>query len=381
MDRRGSRRALVIGAGIGGLAVARLLRDADFEVEVLERSRHLTLRGAGIILWPNATRILRRLGLDSDLLKSPAMSHLRLHRWDGQVLVSTDLSELEQRYGAPMLCVQRTTLLNALLRGGVRNLVRTGTEVASAAETPSGAVAMATGGERFEADVLIGADGVRSAVRASLLADGSPIPTGILAYRGVIDALPFEIGMGEYWGAGKVFGIVPVDNNRLFWLATKRRTFHEPAEPNPIPGLLERHCDWAPEIGQVIKATKPEEVMRHELFDRKPQQRWVGERIALLGDAAHPMLPFLGQGACQALEDAFVLSRLLGSAASVPAALDGYQRNRQRRAARITLKSRRMTQIAHIRGAALRIARDHALPLIPKRIRTYRTDQIINGPY
>ena len=372
-------RALVVGAGIGGLAVARALRGTGFEVNVLEQAPNLTPQGAGITLWPNATRVLRKIGIDESLLRPPPILNSGLRRWDGRMLVATDLTKLEQRYGAPMLCLQRATLHEALLSDGISDLVRTETEVVSVEETSDRARVVTRNGERLEADVLIGADGVHSIVRHALLGDGPPISRGIFAYRAVIDAPPLEIGMGEYWGPGRVFGIAPVDNGRLFWLATKRTSADEPAETSLIPGLLERHRGWAPEITRVIEATKPEEVMRHELLDREPVQRWVSDRIALLGDAAHPMLPFLGQGACQALEDAHILARLLGSGARIPAALDGYQRTRRERAGRITLKSRRITQIAHLRAPALRAVRDRAVALIPERVRMHQADLIVDG--
>ncbi|HEU4735818.1 MAG TPA: FAD-dependent monooxygenase [Solirubrobacterales bacterium] len=369
-------RALVAGAGIGGLAVARLLRDAGFEVEVLERSQHLAPLGAGITLWPNATRVLRKLGLDDALLEPLPMSELGLHRWDGRMLVATDLTALERRYDAPLLALQRTTLHDALLGDGIRDLVRTGAEVLSAEETSSGVKAVTRNGECFEAEVLIGADGVHSAVRQSLLADGAPRSSGILAYRAVIDPLPLQVSPGEYWGAGCVFAIAPIEG-RLFWLATRRMSADEPAEPNPIPGLLERHRDWVPEIPIVIEATKPEEVMQHELFDRKPVKRWAGDRIALLGDAAHPMLPVLGPGACQALEDAQALAKTLSASGDVPSALREYQEMRRRRAARLTIASRRIGQIAHLRAAPLRAVRDRAVAIVPERIRDRQVDSIV----
>lgn len=376
-------RALVVGAGIGGLAVARLLRDRGFEVEVLERTSQIAPQGAGITLWPNATKVLRKLGVDDALLKPPMPRLGILRRWDGRALVSTDVGELERRHGAPMVCLQRTTLHEALLSDGVGDLVRLGAEVSSIEETPNGVRALARSGERFEADVLIGADGVRSIVRDSLLGDGPPISRGIFAYRAVIDASPGDVGMGlgmgEYWGPGRVFGLAPVDGDRLFWLATKRAPSGEPEEPNPIPALLERHRGWAPEIARVIEATEPEQVIRHELFDRKPAKRWTGERTALLGDAAHPMLPFLGQGACQALEDADMLARLLDSGAPVSAALDKYQRTRRRRVARITLQSRRITRIAHLRSPALRTVRDRAFSLMPERALLHQASRIVEG--
>jgi 2-polyprenyl-6-methoxyphenol hydroxylase-like FAD-dependent oxidoreductase len=372
------RRALVVGAGIGGLAAGRLLREAGWEVQILERESDLTPGGAGISLWPNASRVLRHLGVAGSL--PTALVHAPdsgLRRWDGRLLVSTDIAAVEKRFDAPMLFLRRTTLHNALLSGGVEELVRTNAEVVEVSDSPGQVRVRLQSGESLDADVLIGADGVGSKVRASLLDDGPPTPSGLLAYRALTDPPAFEFPMGEYWGPGRVFGAVQLDGDRFYWFASKRGDANAPPEPDPIPGLLERHRDWVPEIAKVIESTPPEEVMRHALFDRKPTKRWVGERVALLGDAAHPMFPFLGQGACQALEDAQALGKALRPDADVATALREYQSKRRRRAAWITNQSRITGRLAHIRSAPLRAVRDRVISMVPERARMRQIDRIV----
>jgi 2-polyprenyl-6-methoxyphenol hydroxylase-like FAD-dependent oxidoreductase len=372
------RRALVVGAGIGGLAAGRLLRETGWDVQILEREPDLTPGGAGISLWPNASRVLRHLGVAGSLPEAAAHApDSGLRRWDGRLLVSTDIAAVEKRFDAPMLFLQRTTLHNALLSGGVEELVRTNAEVVKVSDSPGQVRVTLQGGESLDADVLIGADGVGSKVRAELLDDGPPTPSGLLAYRALIDTPPFKFAMGEYWGPGRVFGAVQLDGDRFYWFASRRGHAGEPPEPDPIPGLLERHRDWVPEIAKVIESTPPEEVMRHALFDRKPTKRWVGGRVALLGDAAHPMFPFLGQGACQALEDARALGKALRPDADIATALREYQGQRRRRAARITNQSRTTGRLAHIRSAPLRAVRDRAISMVPERARMRQIDRIV----
>ncbi len=374
------RRAVVVGAGIGGLAAGRALREAGFEISILERSRSLRPEGAGISLWPNATRVLRSFGI-TDLPSSRVFPGTGgLHRWNGRTIMKIDIGQIEQRYGAPMLFLRRTTLHEALLGDGIGESVRTGAEVVGVEESAKRVRAVLRDGETVEADLLVGADGIRSKVRAALLADGPPRSTGLFAYRALTDLPSFEFEAGEYWGPGRVFGLVPVDGDRLFWLATKRIAGEEPNEADPIPGLLERHRGWSPAIPRIIEGTKPEEVMRHELFDRKPTKRWVGERVALLGDAVHPMHPFLGQGACQALEDAQAIGRTVRAHADVPVALRAYQEQRRRRAAFITVGSRRVGLIAHVRSAPLRAVRDRMFALTPERMRMRQNDAIVGDP-
>lgn len=375
------RRALVVGAGIGGLATGRLLRDAGWDVQILERASNLVPGGAGITLWPNASRVLRDFGLAEQLPSALAYApNSGVRRWNGRLLLSVDIAEVEQRFDAPMLFLQRTTLHSALLSGGVRELVRTDADVVQVSDSAGRVQAKLRNGESLEADILIGADGVGSRVRAWLLNDGPPTASGLIAYRALTDLPPFEFAMGEYWGAGRCFGAVRLDGDRFYWFATKRGGADEPPEPDPIPGLLERHRGWVPEIAKVIELTPPHEVMRHALFDRKPSKRWVGGRVALLGDAAHPMFPFLGQGACQALEDAQVLGQVLRPGADIAAALLEYQSRRRRRAAWITKRSRGAGRLVHLRAAPLRAVRDWGVSMVPERARMRQIDRIVGGP-
>jgi 2-polyprenyl-6-methoxyphenol hydroxylase-like FAD-dependent oxidoreductase len=371
-------RALVVGAGIGGLVAGRVLREAGFEVRILERDASLEAPGAGISLWPNAVRVLRSLRI-ADALPAPGAidSEAGLRRWDGRLLAVTDPAEIERRYGAPILLLQRSTLLHALLSGGVEDLVELDSEVVTAGEEGGRARAELAGGETLEADLLIGADGVRSRTREALLGDGPPRHSGLLAYRAVIPRPRGAYWQGEYWGVKRVFGLVPLDGERLYWFATDRGSVANSSEPNPVPALLERHRGWAPEIVETIEATPPESILRHDLLDRRPAKRWVGDRVALLGDAAHPMLPFLGQGACQTFEDAEALGAALRGTTDVPSALREYERQRWRRAARVMTRSRQMGRLAHLGPAPLRALRNRAMAMTPAPVRMRQLDAIV----
>ncbi len=371
-------RALVVGAGIGGLAAARVLREVGFDVRILEREARLEPQGAGISLWPNATRVLQRLGVASRIPESGRIDReAGLRRWDGRLLALTDPAEIEQRYGAPILLLHRATLLQALLSDGIEELVELDSEVVRVAGDGDRAEAELAGGEILRADLLIGADGVRSCVRETLLGDGPPNHSGLLAYRAVIPRPKGAYWQGEYWGAGRVFGLVPLDEGRLYWFATAPGSTEGTEEPDPIPGLLERHSGWAPEITEAIEATPPESVLRHDLTDRKPTRHWTDGRLGLLGDAAHPMLPFLGQGACQTLEDAEALGLALRKGSDIPSALRDYERRRWRRAARVTVLSRRMGRLAHLAPALLRALRDRAMTMTPEPIRLRQLDRVV----
>jgi len=346
----------------------------------MERRPDLEPLGAGISLWPNAVRVLRKIGVADHLPEQTFVDpDSGLRRWDGRLLARTDPTSIERRYGAPLLLLQRSTFHQALLTDGIADLVDTGAEVVRVEETDSSVRAELSRGDALEADLLIGADGIRSAVRASLLGDGEPRDSGLLAYRAIVDMPEIEGGLGEYWGTERVFGLVPVDGNRLYWFATRRGAADEPPEPDPIPGLLERHRGWAPEIAKTIEATPPTAVLRHPLLDRKPSKRWCGERTTLLGDAAHPMLPFIGQGGCQALEDVTALGEALNAAADVPSALRAYEARRRGQAARAVTMSHRMGRLVHLRGAPLRALRNGAIAMTPESVRMRQLDPIVGS--
>lgn len=159
------RRAVVVGAGIGGLAVGRMLRDAGFDVRILERLPDLQPLGAGISLWPNAVRALRKIGIADRLPEQvPIDADSGLRRWDGWLLAQTDPASIARRYGEPLLLLQRSTLQRALLADGIADLVETGVEVTRVEETGHGVKAELRQGGAVDADLLIGADGIRSAV-------------------------------------------------------------------------------------------------------------------------------------------------------------------------------------------------------------------------
>jgi 2-polyprenyl-6-methoxyphenol hydroxylase-like FAD-dependent oxidoreductase len=363
------------------LATARVLRDAGFGVRVLEREPQIEPVGAGISLWPNAVRVLRALGI-ADALPPPGAidSEAGLRRWDGRLLALTEPAEIERRYEEPILLLQRSTLFEALLSDGIEDLIEVEAEVVGVEEDERCARGLLANGTTREADLLIGADGIHSCVRGALLDDGPPRRSGLLAYRAVIERPRGPYWQGEYWGARRVFGLVPLDGERLYWFATDRGSTKSSNEPNPIPALLERHRDWTPEVLEVIAATPPEAVLRHDLLDRRPTRRWVQGRVALLGDAAHPMLPFLGQGACQTLEDAEALGIALRESQNIPEALHEYEQRRWRRAARITNLSRRMGRLAHLGPGPLRAVRNRAMAMTPAWIRMRQLDQVIGRP-
>jgi 2-polyprenyl-6-methoxyphenol hydroxylase-like FAD-dependent oxidoreductase len=319
-------KALIAGAGIGGLSAAVALRRGGHEVEVLERVSRLREIGAAVVVWPNGTRALRALGVEPIWL---AVKRLLILRSDGRRLSELPVSELLERYGSGMMLVHRAELQAALLTALGDGCVRLGVEVTGFSQDDGGVTVRLASGAEESADVLIGADGLRSAVRRQLAGDGDPIYQGFTAWRGEIPAgrLKLDAGTGRnWWGRGGEFLAFPLTDGRIYWAGTA----NAPKSARPGPGghkqdVLDRFNAWEDLVNSIIRATAPEAILRTDIYDRPALGTWSVGRVTLLGDAAHPMTPSQGQGACQALEDAVALGRSLQAGRDVSDALKAYE--------------------------------------------------------
>jgi len=358
-----AREVAVIGAGIGGLAAAIALRKAGWEPTVYEAAEELRPIGAGLSIWPNGVRALRELGF-AEFTDSALSTGGALRRSDGKVLAEFDPKVLEERFGAPLIGIHRGDLHEALVGALGANRICLHSRLAGYED---GELRFADGSTR-SADLIVGADGINSVMRAALVGDGEPRDSGLVAYRGVSRAAIDEVS-GEWWAPDADSGLLHLGDGRVYWyLAYRGDPDHD--------ALLARASEFDPVIGRAIEATAPEDVLVHRLYDRDPIESWSEDNATLLGDAAHPMLPFLGQGACQALEDAVALGAAIEADDSVPAALEAYERARVGRTAKLVKGSRRAARVA-ILGAGAGRARDILIRLTPESLRLRQLDQFV----
>jgi salicylate hydroxylase len=370
------RTAIVVGAGIGGLATALGLARAGWDVRVLERAASLGEVGAGLTLSPNALRALHWLGLADRL--TPILS-LPPYQISEDPLTGAESGRLVrgaraiEQYGVPYAFVHRADL-HAVLAQALHELrpaaVVLESVVTAVATAERGASVTTSDGRSLGAELVVGADGLRSSVRAALLGQQAARYTGFVAWRALLDyaqAPPGTLPAGSAvtWGPGRCFVRYRLEpRQQLNCVAFAREPdwqeedWSVPADPE-VPARL--FDDWHPALSALLRAAPRDRCYKWGLFDRDPIPTYAYGHLALLGDAAHPMLPFLGQGAALALEDAVVLARALGAEPDVAAALQRYDRARQPRGAAAQLESRAAGLRLHGEGESPRQVNEETL--------------------
>jgi len=344
----------IVGAGIGGMTAAIALRAAGHRVTVFEQAARFSRIGADINLTPNAVHALDRLDVGDALRASAAQPTHRISRmWD----TGEETSRIEMRdaalekYGAPQLTIHRADLLKALQEKLPADCFRMGRKASGLADDADGAFARFETGEEDRFDLVIGADGIHSAIRTALFGPEHPEFTGLVSYRGTYPRartpdLPNLDAFTKWWGPTPDRQVVVFPLSRgeeIFVFATtgqKDWTEESWTAPGDVAELRAAYSDFHPEARALIDAL--DEVTRSALYVRDPMPRWSRERVTLLGDAAHPMTPFMAQGACMAIEDAVVLSRALEGVetAGIPEALERYEAARKERTAKVQIASR-----------------------------------------
>lgn len=335
-------RVLVIGGGIGGLTAAIALNRAGIPTAVYERAPELREVGAGITIWTNALKVLRKLGVGPAVeAKSTPLRQSELRAWRGQVLSEMDLSDLNARFGAPTVGIHRADLQAALADHLGREHIILGAACVGYTQDANGVTVRFADGREVRGEFLIGADGLNSAVRTQLLGPQKPRYAGYTAWRGVghIDRPEVPVGMTMIaLGRGSQVGYLPIGGGRTYWFATANMSAGGSDGPvGAKAALLARFRDWYAPIPAVIEATPDAAIIRNDICDRPPVTNWTDGRVSLLGDAAHPTTPNLGQGACMAIESAWVLAECLK--ADRVNGLKAYQQKRFARTAEITNRS------------------------------------------
>jgi 2-polyprenyl-6-methoxyphenol hydroxylase-like FAD-dependent oxidoreductase len=347
METRSKRKIAIVGAGLGGLAAASTLRRAGLEVQVYEQAKAFERIGAGIQMMPNSMKVLREIGVEKLIRPTSFQPFSHLNRaWDtGEVL--RELPMPESLFGAPYLCMHRGDLheaLSAVLPPGIIHLNK---KLAGLDQTGSQVTLTFTDGSRAQADAVIGADGVHSTVREIIIGADKPIHRGRIAYRAVFpsallkgrDAGPSRT---KWWGIDRhiVIYYTCADRSEIYFVTS----VPEPAEwltreswsaKGDVEELRAAYDGFHTEVRAVLEACP--DCHKWAILERDPLPKWSDGRVSLLGDACHPMTPYMAQGAATAIEDAAILARCLEEVEGddIEGAFRRYQATRKARTSRI----------------------------------------------
>ena len=361
---------VVVGAGIAGLATAVALQRHGHRVTILEE-RTDTASGAGISIWPNALAALDEIGLGDAVRAAGGRVSAGAMRWhDGSWLRHPSPERIVHALGEPLVVVRRTVLMGLLADALAAGTIESGRAAIELVATANGVRITLADGTTREADGVVGADGVGSMVARHLNGAMPRRYAGYTAWRGVAAySLDPELA-GETMGTGTEFGHVPLGGEHTYWFATERSPEGGSAPGGELAYLQSKYGAWADPIPALLATTDPNDVLRNDLYDRAEARQWARGSVVLVGDAAHPMRPHLGQGGCQGLEDAAILAHCIERADGLPIAFARFAAVRRPRVSPLVRESRLIGEIVNVRPAFIGAAMMRASAVMPEALLT-----------
>ena len=348
-------KIIVVGAGMGGLTTALAMRQAGYDVEIYDRVKALRPAGAGISLWSNGVKVLNRLGLGHEIARigGPMEQMAYYQGKTGELLTRFSLSPLVERVGQTPYPVARTDLQQMLLSALGADRVQLNKRCVAVEQTATSATAIFEDGHRATGDVVVGADGTHSIIRTYVL--GQPTERRYVGYVNWNGLVPVseQLAPANSWDIyvanGQRASVMPVGDDRFYFFLDVPLPKGTDNNPDTYRRELSEHfAGWADPVQTLIQQLDPEQTNRVEIHDIEPLKSLAKGRVALIGDAAHSTAPDLGQGGCQAMEDAWALANYLATTnISVDDALQRYQNSRLERVAQIILKARKRSEMTH----------------------------------
>jgi len=366
-------KVVIVGAGIGGLAAAAALRTRGIDVELYEARHQRQTTGTALGLASNATKVLRALGIDlatGDCGRALECFEVRTAR--GKLIRSLPVRGMIAELGDPVVSIHRDDLISTLRKAAGDLSIRYGAEVVDLQIGNAGVKVSCADGHMTDADLLIGADGIRSIVRARLAGESPPTGYGYVCW---LATTPFSHPRmvrgycGHYWGAGQRFGLIDIAGGQAYWWGTKNMPAATAREwRGGKAEILAAFDGWADEVTAAIERTPESEIVSVPAQDRPFLDRWGSGPVSLIGDAAHPMLTSLGQGASSAIEDGYVLAQTLASVSEPVAALRRYEDIRRDRTRMLVRTSRRLSLLEQAENPVMRVVRHAAVRCTPAGI-------------
>jgi 2-polyprenyl-6-methoxyphenol hydroxylase-like FAD-dependent oxidoreductase len=365
-----SQRILVIGAGIAGLATAVALQRQGHHVGIVEE-RTDTSSGAGISIWPNALAALDVIGLGDEVRGAGGRVTAGAMRWrDGSWLRHPCAERIVTALGEPLVVIRRSALTDIIAGALDAGTIESGLAATELVGTGRGVRVTLSDGTTREAAAVIGADGTGSVVARHLNGTLRHRYAGYTAWRGVTAYRLDPDLAGETMGSGTEFGHVPLGDQHTYWFSTERTPEGGSAPGGELAYLRARYAGWAEPIPALLAATDEDAVLRNDLYDRDEARQWARGPIVVVGDAAHPMRPHLGQGGCQGLEDAAILAHCVSSGADLEAAFARFAAFRGPRVRALARESRLIGQVVNLRPVLLSAALMRASAVVPEAVLT-----------
>ena len=365
-----AQQFLVIGAGIAGLATAVALQRRGHDVTVLE-SRCDTTTGAGISIWPNALAALDHIGLGDAVRAAGGRVTAGAMRWrDGTWLRHPSRERIVEALGEPLVVVRRSALNDVLAGALTSGTVQTGLSAEDIGLSSGRVRVTLSDSTTRQADAVIGADGTHSVVARHLNGPLHNRYAGYTAWRGVADAAIDPDLAGETLGAGVECGHVPLGAHHTYWFATERAPEGRIAKQGELAYLKAKFASWADPLPALLEATDPDIVLHNDLYDRDEARVWSKGPLVLVGDAAHPMRPHLGQGGCQGLEDAAILGCFVDQSADLATAFARFEAFRRPRVRALVRESAAIGKVVNLRPAFLSALASRATVLVPEAVLT-----------
>lgn len=364
----GTRKAIVVGAGIGGLTTAAALRKIGVDVEIYEAADQRRNSGTGLGIASNATSVLDALGIDIRL-RGQEVRKFELLTTTGNLMRELPIPEIATELGAPVVSIHRSELADALHDAVGDTPIHYGAQ-ATGYTIDGDRVTVRFGDERAaEADLLIGADGIRSVVRAQLQGAAPVTEYGYVCWLATIPFTHPGLATGyarHYWGSGRRFGLIDIGGGNAYWWGTANMPAHQARDwQGGKDDILAAYAGWAPEVVQAIEQTDEAAIVAVPAQDRPFSSTWGEGPVTLVGDAAHPMLTSLSQGAGSSIEDGYVLAHHLATADDHIAALRNYEQARIPRTRGLVDGSRRLSKSEQLENPIARGVRDWFLRYAP----------------
>ena len=368
-------KIVIAGAGIGGLTAAIALHAKGIDAEVCEAAPQRPTTGTALGVASNATKVLRALGIDLGSGEcGQILKHFELRTARGKLIRTIPISSITTELGHPIVSIHRNDLMRMLSAAAGDTPILYGAGIVDFEFGDRGVRVMCAGGRSVQADVLIGADGIRSTIRARLAGEASPFEYGYVCWLATVPfAHPRVVPgyAGHYWGRGQRFGLIDIGRGIVYWWGTKNMPVTQARDwCGGKAEILTAFDGWAPEITEVIERTPDYAIVSTPAQDRPFLEQWGRGPVSLLGDAAHPMLTSLAQGASSAVEDAYVLAEAIARVPDPIAALRKYEDMRRERTRMLVHRSRRLSKLEQVHNPLVRGVRDLGLRCAPTRVVT-----------